>query len=200
MRTRALVLAATCVLSSSAAARADAFLAVTGGAMFPIGDDDWNNTVDAGPVLGLRGGGGRRVDPRSAVMVEASFEYAPLSDNFSSSLVSIDLTRYRALLGVRFERVMNSGPLVSLRGGVGISHLIIEAASPLLPNLNTRTDTGLALEVGAGVWFPAGPAHIGVELALPIGIHNDDPEDNNDIPSDFRTTEVSVLGGLRFSI
>jgi hypothetical protein len=75
--------------------------------------------------------------------------------------------------------------------GLGLDHLRPEVSSPLLlPGSSTDTDTGVALDVGGGVWFTAGPVMLGVELALPIGFHSNDPNTNG-VSFDFRNTALS---------
>ena len=79
--------------------------------------------------------------------------------------------------------------LIAVRGGFGIDHLRGELSSPL--GSDSDNDTGLALELGAGPWFQTGPVLLGFELAMPIGLHDDNT-------LDFRSTDLSLLGGVRF--
>jgi hypothetical protein len=200
---RTLPLAAALLTAALAAApaRADVFLMAGGGVLFPLGDEDWNDGVDTSPSLYVRGGGGRRLDATSRLLAEVSVEYSVLADNVSNSALDVDLNRYRVLFGARFERLLRAGTLLALRGGLGVSHLRAETTSPLVPNVSrSDTDTGVAIEVGGGLWFAAGPVLIGLELALPIGLHRDDGRDVNRPSFDFRTTELSLLGGVRFSL
>jgi hypothetical protein len=200
-RTPSLVVVVVAVLASSSAlalaaapARADGFLAVTGGAMFPLGDDDWNDLIEASPTIALRGGGGKKLTGRTRLMFEVGFELTPLSNELDDNAVlELDLTRYRAVAGVRYEQLVERGFFVAARAGIGIDHLRGESSSPLVPTGTTDSDTGLALEVGVGPWFSFGQFSIGFELALPISIHDSDEYD-------FRSIDLALLGGLRFRL
>lgn len=182
---------------SATPARADSFVAVGGGIMFPLGDEDWNDFVESSPTLYVRGGGGANIRPGARVLVEGSFELTFLSTELDSNAVlEADLSRYRALLGVRFEQLVSSGVLVSARVGFGIDHLRGEFSSPLFPGQGeSESDTGLALELAIGPWFDIGSFAAGFELALPISFHD---SDENSL--DFRTTDLALLAGLRFPL
>jgi hypothetical protein len=198
--TRTFVALCTALISliAAGAAHAEGFIIIGGGASFPVGDADWEQTVESSPTLVVRGGGGRRTGQRSRLFIEGSFEYTPLTTNLDSALLQLDLSQYRALIGVRLESAIARGALVALRAGLGMDHLRAEVSSPLLPGSSTDTDTGVALDVGGGVWFTAGPVMLGVELALPIGFHDD--QDANGANLDFRNTALSLLAGARFRL
>lgn len=187
------VASAVSTLLAAAPARADGFLLVAGGASFPLDDEKWNDLVESSPTIALRGGGGKKLSPRTRLMFEASFELTPLSNQLDEGEVSeLDLTRYRATAGVRYEQLVSYRFFVAARAAIGIDHLRRESASAQLPDVSD-SDTGLALEVGVGPWFGFGKFAIGFELAMPISIH-----DGADY--DFRSVDLSLLGGLRFRI
>jgi hypothetical protein len=189
------LVAALLVAAAAEPARADSFVAVGGGVAFPLGDEDWNDFVESSPTLYVRGGGGKNLRPGARVLVEGSFELTFLSTELDDgALLEADISRYRALLGVRFEQLMTRKILLAVRGGIGIDHLRGEFSSPLFPDRSeSDSDTGLAFELAIGPWFSAGSVALGFELALPIGLHD---EEN----FDFRTTDLSLLGGVRFPL
>ena len=180
--------------SQSAPAHAEnAFILVGGGLLFPMGDDDWENVAEASPTVFVRGGGGRLLNPRARLMIEGSFEVTPISTNFEDNAIfQLDLTRFRALIGVRYEQLVSRGVLLALRGGIGIDHLRGEVTTPL--GSESQDDTGLALEVGIGPWFSAGSVLMGFELALPVGLHDDDGT------FDFRSTDLAMVASVRFRL
>lgn len=182
---------------SGTTARADSFVAVGGGIIFPLGDEDWNDFVESSPTLYVRGGGGKNVRPGARVLLEGSFELTFLSTELDgNAALEADLSRYRALLGVRFEQLVSAGVLISARAGLGIDHLRGEFSSPLFPGQSeSESDTGFALEFALGPWFDIGSFAAGFELALPIGLHE---SDENSL--DFRTTDLALLAGLRFPL
>lgn len=179
---------------AAAPARADGFLMVTGGATFPFDDEDWNDLVESSPTIALRGGGGKKLTPRTRLLAEVGFELTPLSNELDDNAArELDLTRYRVLAGVRYEQLVSPGFFMSTRAGLGIDHLRGEVSTPDAPGGTTDSDTGLALEVGLGPYFTFGKFSIGFELALPISIHDSDTYN-------FRSIDLSLLGGLRFKI
>lgn len=201
MKIRIGLLAALGVSVVASYAQADGYIAVSGGASFPIGDDDWTRVVESSPTVAVRGGGGRKISSSARLALEGSFEFSPLSTDADSAIVDISLTRYRALIGARLEQRIARGALVALRGGVGIDHLRSEVSSSLLPGFSdTDSDTGLALEAGVGLWFSAGPVLVGVETALPIGFHSDGSDDQSDAALDFQNIDLSLLVGIRFHL
>ncbi len=191
-------LASLALLSAADAtpAGAEAFVIVGGGLMVPLGDEDWTDIVESSPTFLARAGGGRKISARSRMMFEASFELTPLTTAYEDNdLFRFEANRFRVLLGGRLEQLVARGVLLAVRGGVGIDHLRGEVSVPALPGnpSEEETDTGLALELGIGPWFSAGSVLIGFELALPFALHD---EDN----LDFRTTDLELLAGVRFSL
>lgn len=187
-----LVAAASAALhgASSSTARADSFLILGGGMIFPLGDENWEDLAESSPTFFVRGGGGRKVQAHARLLIEGSFEVTPISTSLNDSAIAdLDVSRYRALLGVRYEQRIGHAALISLRGGFGIDHLRGELTTPL--GSDSDNDTGLALELGGGPWFQAGPVLLGFELAMPIGLHDDNT-------FDFRSTDLSLLAGVRF--
>lgn len=179
--------------SRAAPARAEnAFILVGGGVLFPMGDGDWENVAEASPTVFVRGGGGRLLNPRARLMIEGSFEVTPISTNYEDNAIfQLDVTRFRALIGVRYEQLVSRGMLLAVRGGIGIDHLRGEVTTPL--GSGSDDDTGLALEVGIGPWFSAGSVLAGFELALPVGLHDDDT-------FDFRSTDLALVASVRFRL
>ena len=189
-------IAGTAALAPSA--HAEGYLILNGGVLFPVGDADWKDLVEPSASFAVRGGSSRRIARGARVGFEAGLEYAPLSTELDGALVQVDFNRYRVIFGARYEQLVARGLLLSLRGGLGISHLRVEASA--LGQSESDSDTGVALDLAAGLWFAAGSTLLGLELGLPSGFHSDDNSDNNDAAVDFRTTELALSAGVRFQL
>lgn len=129
-----LVAAASAALhgASPEAARADSFLILGGGMIFPLGDENWEDLAESSPTFFVRGGGGRKVQAHARLLLEGSFEVTPIATSLNDSAIAdLDVSRYRALLGVRYEQRIGHAALISLRGGFGIDHLRGELTTPL---------------------------------------------------------------------
>jgi hypothetical protein len=191
-----LVTSASALGASAATAHADGYLIAGGGIRVPLGDSDWQDLVETSPSLQLGGGTMRKIAPHSRLGLDVSFSYSPLASN-ANSLFRVDLSQFRALVGFRLEQLVARGALFAFHGGIGIDHLRAEVSSDLFPD-RTETDTGLALDVGGGFWFSAGPVLLGVELGLPIGRHHRSQSAQNVI--DFQSIDLAVFGGARFQL
>lgn len=191
-------LVAWCLFSQLPSARADAYLMVGAGGLLPIGDADWEDAIDSSATFALRGGVSSRAGRGSRLAFEAAIEYAPLSPNLSTSLIEVDLDRYRVIGGVRYEALVARGALLSLHAGLGLARLNIDVSGPL--GGGSDSDTGLALDLGAGLWFGVSPTVLlGVDLSLPTAFHEDnDPDDDAEL--DVRTTELALTFGVRFAL
>ena len=198
-RTQLLLAVTVCaVMATASAARADGYLILNGGALLPTGDDDWVDLVEPSASFAVRGGGNRRVARNARVAFEAGLEYAPLATDFNSPLFELDVTRFRFLLGARYEQLLSRGLLLSLRGGLGLSHLRAEV-STVLGGSDSDSDTGLALDLAAGLWFAAGPVLVGAEFGLPMGFHSDE-DSATGATLDYRMTEIAMSAGVRFHL
>lgn len=179
-------------------ARADTFFEFGGGLILPVSDDDYADFVDPSVGLAARIGGG---GPVLGGMF--SLEWAPLPadpDGFS-------LNRFRMIGHVVVHRALN--PKTELVGrfgaGLDIMHSSFRATAGPFRVEGSDTDIGVGLEFGGGVWFRvgSGTTQVGAEIALPIGIHNEngaagfDPDDQR---FDYTAFDLEILGGVRLRL
>lgn len=185
-------------LSSVRSVHADAYVMFSAGGLLPVGDADWEDSIDSSLTLGARAGVASKAGRGARLAFEATLEYAPLSPDFASSLFDVELSRYRLLGGVRYETLVTRGAVLSLHAGLGFAHLAIDVTGPL--GQGSDTDNGLALDLGAGLWFGVSrTALLGVDVSLPTGFHEDnDPDDDAEL--DLRTTELALTFGARISL
>lgn len=193
-----LAVLATCLVLQTAPARADVYLMVGAGGLLPTGDADWQDAIDSSATFGLRAGVARRTGRGARLAFEAAVEYAPLSPANELTFLEVELDRYRLLGGVRYELLLTRGALLSLHAGLGLARLSIDVTGPL--GSGSDTDTGLALDLGAGLWFGVSRSVLlGVDLSLPTGFHEDsNDEDNTEL--DLRTTDLALTFGVRFAL
>ncbi|MBL9014587.1 MAG: hypothetical protein JNL83_10450 [Myxococcales bacterium] len=195
---RALV--AALVLLVPAGARADQIIELGGGIAVPMSDDEYTDYVETSPTLFARIGGGAPIGGLFSV------DFTPLAAKAES--LNFNRLRFQGHVTVR----KSVAPKVELSGrfGAGLD-LIHESFDVTI--LGTRfegsdTDLGLALEVGGGAWFTVGASggvQIGVEVALPISIHNtegnpNNPNDPDDPRFDYTAVDLDVLGGVRLRL
>lgn len=154
------------------------YVLIAGGLSFPQGDDEWTASMDLSPVAAVRGGLSAPI-PEGFVAVELSVEYTPIEEAFTSPAgLSLDLARYRALAGARLGLDLATDVFLTLRLGLGVSHLRIDTdyrSSVPFPveAHDTATDNGFTAEAGVGLWAQPGATTtmLGVELSLPLGWH-----------------------------
>jgi len=179
-------------------ARAETYVELGGGLTLPVSDDDYSDFVDPSVALAARIGGG---GPTIGGM--ASVEWSPLAADSDD----VSLNRLR-LLGhlVLHHRLSPKAEIVGRIGaGIDYIHSHVEIDGGILGRIEgSDSDVGLALEFGGGAWFGigSGSTQIGVELALPIGIHNKDgkPLDVDDQKIDYTAIDVQILGGVRLRL
>jgi len=186
------LLIATLVLGSSSHARADgAFLEGDVGLMTPLGDDDYESSIDESLKLGLRFG--TRTGPRA---LDLSFDFTPANDELDSVLADVGIQRYRLMAGGRIEHRINPKTYLFVRGAVGLDLVHISASGSLLGQRfeNSETDLGLALEVSGGLMFDLGQLSIGGKLGLPFAFHfdDDDPDDPDDFDLEYTGVDLDV--------
>jgi hypothetical protein len=106
--------------------------------------------------------------------------------------------RVRVLAHIGVDHPIGPKLTVSARAGAGID---VAHGSYDYTLLGTRfqssdTDTGYAFELGGGMWWDAGGAQIGGELAIPIG-HHDKPSQNGSVGFTYTSYDLDILVGVR---
>ena len=195
---RALI--AAFILLGPAVARADQFVELGGGLAVPLSDDEYTDYVETSATLFARIGGGKPIGGMFSV------DFTPLAADSET----LEFNRFRILGHVTVRKSV--APKVELSGRFGAGLDLIHESFDITI-LGTRfegsdTDLGLALEVGAGMWFTVGASgsvQVGVEVALPIGIHNtegnpNNPYDPDDPRFDYTAVDLDVLGGVRLRL
>src|SRR5689334_22501808 len=180
---RALI--ALALLVTPAIAHADTFVEIAGGLTNPLGDDDWQNTVEPSPKLALRIG----AFPNE-IGGFFSADWTPYNTDADGAFVDVSAHRFRLMGGVMFHHMASNTLVVTGRGSVGAD---IGHASADTPIGNfSDTDTGLAFEMGVGLFFKTGGMEIGGEAALPISTHNHQGGNGN-IAMDYTTYDLDLL-------
>lgn len=191
---RTLLAVVVLAAASYRTAAADNFISAVGGVMLPVEDSTWTDYVDSGPKLALRIGG---AGP-SGVGGLFSVDWSPITtdDLGLGALAEADADRFRLLVNAYTERRMGPKLTAMVRAGAGID--VTRVHVRFLGNDYNDSDTGLALEVGGGLWFQAGESiQIGGELAIPISFHDDDSDNTIDL-EEYTSFDIDVLFGVRF--
>lgn len=180
-------------------ARAEAYAELGGGLLLPVSDDDWQDAIDPSLGLAARIGGGGNIGGLF------SFEWDPLSSNIDY----VSFTRFRFLGHVVIHhRISPKTELVGRFGaGIDLIHSSVDATILGFRVEGSDSDVGLALEAAGGAWVSvgSGSTQVGVELAMPIGYHNDDgnpnnPNDPDDRQADYTSIDFQILGGVRLRL
>jgi len=199
LRPTHLLLLLPCALAlalAPAAARADRYVEGYAGASIPVADDDYDDVFDTTFALGARVGAGS-----GALALEGSFEWAPGNFEGDTSIGNVEwsASRLRLLGGVRFRSRLGATATGFVRLGAGIEIATIEAhGTVIVPVDASESDTGLALDAGAGVVVASGSLLVGGQVALPIGIHTDDAGDTIDQDGTDVDVELLLTVGTRF--
>jgi hypothetical protein len=166
-------------------ASAEPFVDLGVGMLLPIAEDDWADLVDSSPILSLRLGA--LTSPTIGFM--GSLDWTPYREDFNNASISRTRLMGHAVFASHAGTTM-------LAGRIGLGLDIHRFSIEFLGTEAHESDTGLALEGGFGAWFPISrKVLIGVEGAIPIGLHDDD-EDLYD--ENVTTVEVILSVGLRF--
>jgi len=199
MKHTTLLVAGLAVLAPSIA-RADTFMELGGGLVLPVSDDDYTDAVEPSVGLAARIGGGGKIGGMFSV------EWAPLDADNDVPFTTFSYNRFR-LLGhvVVHHRLSPKAELAGRFGaGIDIVHSKAEVDIGQLHSEGSDSDVGLALEFAGGVWFGvgSGSTQVGVELAMPIGIHNSDPDtvDADHQRFDYTAFDIEILGGVRLRL
>jgi hypothetical protein len=191
------------LLAGASSARADSFFEVLGGLSIPAGDNNWTNTVDTSPKLGVRAGAVG--DKGLGGMVQA--DWTPENINasgvgFGVGSADVALHRFRILGNLVYHHPVAGKLILSARVGVGVDIAHASASLTVLGNTVSSSDTnaGFAFELGGGLWYDLGDVQVGGELALPVSSHskhaNGVPSDGN-YSFDYTSYDFDLLFGVR---
>lgn len=192
------VLPSLAVLALATPAMADNFVELNGGIMMPVDDDAWTDYVDSGPKLGVRVG----AMDRAGFGAMLSADWTPINtDNFSAFGATVDAAahRFRLLIGGSVQSRVGKSLTASFRFGAGadIARVTVESNFFGARSKQSDTDSGIAIEVGGGLWFDVGSVQVGGDVGLPMGFHADDSDDDIDL-NDYRSIDIDLLFGVRF--
>ena len=195
MRAIGLVAAALFLLLAGPA-KADSFVDLKGGLTPPLGDDDWNDTVESSPKLAVAVGS---VPNTIGGMV--SLDWTPYNTDAQADFPGADISahRFRILANLAFMSPMKDNKLiVSGRLGVGADIQRAHAEGQVfgIRFETTDSDVGLGFEMGGGLWVKVGGIAVGGEIAIPISSHDQD-NDNGEIDFVYTTYDFDVLFGVR---
>jgi hypothetical protein len=195
----ALVLALP-VLASPGRAHADNFFEISGGIAIPMANDNWTNTVETSPKLSVKAGA-----VPGKIGGALSFDWTPETtdeEGFSTGVGSADISahRFRILANVLFQLPVQRKLHFEGRAGIGVDIAHASVSGDVLGvNFDTSdTDAGLALEVGAGMWFDLSSVQVGAQVALPIGMHDHQADSNDELTFDYTSYDFDLLFGVRF--
>ena len=162
--------------------------------MLPLSDEQYTDTVDTSPVVGLRVG----AHPQ-ALGGYLSFEWMPVNLKADFGGLDVSAHRFRLIVGPELHHPVSNTLVVTGRAGIGLDI----ARSSVSGNVfgiefdDSETDMGLGFEFGAGLWFQLGGLQVGGEVSLPIGIHDDDTTEM-DYDYDYTAVDLQLLFGVRF--
>ncbi|MBI4511276.1 MAG: hypothetical protein HY698_16705 [Deltaproteobacteria bacterium] len=182
-------------LGLSPAADAQGFLEVVTGAAVPIGDDRYADVVDTRYKLGLRAGGfGGSVFESARLAVELGADWTPSDTELDSSLINVDIHRFRFLAGIRLLGAVGKNALLFARLAGGLDWIRAEGTASLLGFRATyeEDDYGLALEPGVGALFRIGGLGLGFQLAAPFAFHDDDDEGDG-VDYEYKAYDFDML-------
>jgi hypothetical protein len=186
-------LALLCVLPVTA--RADSYVGLVGGVAIPMSDDTYTDAVDNSPVIGVRVG----ANPKS-IGGYLSFE-TMFADVKSDGTFGLDVSaqRFRLIVGPELNHPVSNLLAVTGRAGIGldIGRNHVEGNVGPIAVDESETDLGFGLEFAGGLWARVGGLQVGGELSLPIGIHDDDSNENN-FDYDYTAIDLQILFGVRF--
>jgi hypothetical protein len=171
---------------------ADSFVEVAGGISIPLSDDDWTNLVETSPKLALRAGS---YPEKIGVVLSADWMPANTdADGAFGGALDVSAHRFRLLVGPMFHHHVSNLLVAGGRAGLG-ADIAYAKASSLLGEVS-ETDVGFGFELAGGVWAKVGSIEIGGEVAIPIGIHDDD---NDVIDFNYTSVDLELLFSARFT-
>jgi hypothetical protein len=199
MRSLPYVTLSLVLLALPGAARADGFGELVVGLALPLGDDDYADVVDSSLKLGVRGG----TTPAAGVGFELGLDWTPINDDYGGSVPGfswdVSWNRFRLLGGARVGVLAGSASqpvqlFARFGAGLDIVHTSWRVSTPFGRDEGRETDVGLALEVGGGVLVSLGQVAIGAQIALPMGFHFDDNDDDPQrVDLDYTSVDLDIL-------
>lgn len=188
------------ILLVPSVAAADSFFEIAGGFTAPMGDDDWDNTVESSPKLALRAG---KMNKSFGGFFSA--DWVPentdaMSGVFPGGSTDISAHRFRLLVGPAFEAPLNRMLVFTGRLGIGADITRASAKVTFLGGSTETSDTdvGFGFEVGAGLWAKVGSMQVGGEVGIPVGYHDHAANDQGEIAMQWTSYDLDVLFGVRF--
>ncbi|MDB4959553.1 MAG: hypothetical protein JWO36_7122 [Myxococcales bacterium] len=176
-------------------ARADGIVEVAGAVTFPIGDDNWKNTVEPSPELGIRAGGGN--DELAGLI---GLAWVPEQLDAQPAFTSVSGHRFR-ILG-NLELGHHIAPKIRLGGRIGAGTDITHGSYTVMFAGTTAsksdTDFGFALDLAVSLLFDVGSVQVGPELAVPIGYHSKKAMNLGDLSFDYTQTDIELWFVVRF--
>lgn len=155
------------------------------GVSMPLGDQRYNDLINASFKLGVRGGVWLADMPR--VALEGSFDFSPLSSQATSFVLSYDAKRIRFLGGIRVGFPVDP-VLLYLRFAAGMDY--VSYTGVFLGTRLSDSKTGVAFDPGLGVAVAVlGYMRLGAQLSFPISIHND----SRNIALDYTSTDLDLV-------
>ena len=191
------LLASVALLLVPQAARADSFVDIFGGVSIPLGDEQWTDTVETSPKLGLRVG----AFPQN-VGGYLQADWMPVNTDaegtFPGGQVDVSAHRFRLLVGGVFRHPISNTLAFQGRGGIGadIAYASYEGSFLGAQFEDSESDVGLGFEFGAGFWVRVGSMEVGGEVAFPFAIHGDD--EDMGIDYDYTSYDLDLMFGVRF--
>ena len=176
-------------------ALADSYVGLAAGLALPMSDEQYTDTVDSSPVIGLRVGA-----VPNKIGGYLSFEWMPANLE-TDEVFGLDVTahRFRLMVGPELHHPVSNTLSVTGRAGIGLDIAHSNVSGTILGTTvdDSETDVGLGFEFGGGLWAHVGGVHVGGEIALPVGIHDDDP-DEMDYNYDYTAVDLQLLFSVRF--
>ncbi len=192
-----IAIAAVLLLSASTARADGTFLEGDIGLMVPIADDEYEGNIDEALKLGVRLG-----SMSGARGLDVAIDFTPINDDL---LGNVDISRFRFMVGGRYQHSINPKTHFVFRGAAGID-LVHASASGQILGVEfdfSQTDVGLALEVSGAIMFDVGSkGQVGAKLGIPFAFHfdDDDPDDPDDTDFEYTGVDLDVLfvAGVKF--
>lgn len=187
---------ALAVLVTPAIAHADSYVGLVGGLDLPLSDDQYTDTVEPSPVIGLRVGAA----PNN-LGGYLSFEWMPANletDQFGG--LDIDAHRFRLIVGPEMTHDVSNTLSVTGRAGIGldIAHSNVSGSILGFDVDESETDVGLGFEFAGGLWAHVGGLWVGGEVSLPVGIHSEENNEQGSYDYDYTAVDLQLLFSVRF--
>jgi len=184
------------LVATTGTARADNFAEGIIGMVAPMSDDDYDRAVDTSFKLGVRVGGMSDRDGPIGLGFELGGDWTILSSDFDTSVTDESFHRVRGLAGVRVTHALGDKGLLTARFAAGIDWVRASVSGTVLgiDFETTESDLGIALDPSIALQAQVSGALFGVQIGVPIGIHDDEPED---LDLDYTSVDLDILFVVR---